>query len=71
MIINALSEAGSSVEMRADRIDGPLLAKVDIPRSENWKLTSLAGARLPAGVHDLFVVLKAKKPVSIDWIRFE
>jgi hypothetical protein len=71
VVVRALSAAGSSIELRADRLDGPLLGTVDISGAADWKLSTSAKAKIPAGVHDLFVVLKTAGDASVDWVRFE
>ena len=71
MILNTLSESGSSVEIRLDRPDGILIDRVTVPASKGWKLTTSAKAKIPKGVHDLFIVSKSKEPVAIDWLKFE
>ncbi len=71
VIVNAVSSTGGSIEIRIDSIDGPLVAQVEIPNNTD---RNVAGAKLsvsPAGIHDLFVILKDATNVEIDWIKFE
>ncbi len=69
--VNALSSTGGSIEIHIDRIDGPLVAQVEIANNTDWNVFNAKLSQSPAGVHDLFVILKDAKNVEIDWIKFE
>ena len=65
------SATGSKLQLRADGIDGQLIAEIDLPQAAQWTEVSVSLAGAPAaGVHDLFVLLEGKSPAEIDWIRF-
>jgi hypothetical protein len=69
--VNALSPTGGSVEIRVDKLDGPLVARVEIAKNASWTLAKAPLSESPHGVHDLFVILKDAKNVEIDWVKFE
>jgi len=69
--VNALSSTGGRLEIRIDSLDGPPAARVEIKNSADWTIDSAALSNSPAGIHDLFVILKDAKNVEIDWIQFE
>ncbi len=69
--VDASSSTGGRIEIRIDGMDGPLVAQVDIPNNTDWNLVDAALSESPAGVHDLYVILKDSKNVEIDWIKFE
>ena len=69
--VNALSSTGGGVEIRIDGIDGPLVARAEIADKTEWTPAKAALSESPAGVHDLYVILKDSKNVEIDWIKFE
>jgi hypothetical protein len=69
--VNALSSTGGHIEIRIDRIDGPLIAQVEIANNKDWKAAHATLSERPAGIHDLFVILKNETNVEIDWIKFE
>jgi hypothetical protein len=71
VIVNAISSEGGNFEIRIDRIDGPLVAQVEIPNVTDWRISNAKLAQSPAGVHDLFLILKDAKNVEIDWVKFE
>ena len=68
--VNARSDAGSTVEIRIDKADGPLIAKVKIGKSTDWELAKSALIKVPSGKHDIFVILSGPNPAAIDWVRF-
>lgn len=69
--VRSQSETGGTVEIRADKVDGPVLAKVDIGRSTDWQVVKAAVTKAPTGVHDLVVTHDGDNNVDIDWVRFE
>jgi hypothetical protein len=71
VIVNALSSTGGSLEIRMDNRNGPLLAQIEIAKNANWSVANATLSEAPAGVHDLFVILKDAKTVEIDWVKFE
>jgi hypothetical protein len=69
--VNALSSTGGRIEIRIDRIDGPLVAQVEIANNTKWNAAHATLYERPAGTHDLFVILKDSTNVEIDWVKFE
>jgi hypothetical protein len=51
--------------------DGPVLAKVEIPASVEWKEISTNLIASPSGLLDLLVTMPEKNDVAIDWVSFE
>ncbi len=68
--VKAASENGGSVEIRLDKVDGPVVAEVDIPKSADWKTVDAKVSKIKTGNHDLVVVSNDSKPVEIDWVQF-
>lgn len=69
--VRSASPTGGLVEIRIDAVDGPVAAKVKIVKGSEWKEVRSKLARAPSGIHDLFVSLKDKNNVELDWVRFE
>ncbi|MBN2589671.1 MAG: family 43 glycosylhydrolase [Sedimentisphaerales bacterium] len=69
--VQALSDSGSSIEIRIDKIDGQLLAKVDIAKNSDWSEAKASISGSTTGIHDLIVIHKDANPISIDWVKFE
>ncbi len=68
--VNALSQSGGTLQVRLDKKDGPILAEVKIPKSENWVNVNADISAVLPGMHNLIVVLSDQHPVEIDWLRF-
>lgn len=67
--VNAMSETGGTLEIHTGSINGPVVAKVTIPKTMEFKQTKTSIVKSPKGVQNLFVVLK-DKAVAVDWIQF-
>lgn len=70
VMLQASSANGGSIEIRLDAVDGPVIANVDIPKSNDWSLVEAKLSGAEKGIHNLVVVAKNDQPVSIDWIQF-
>lgn len=66
----AISPKGCTMQIRIGQADGPLLAEVKIPESEQWITINSKLSNLQTGTHNLVLVLKEDHPLEIDWIRF-
>jgi len=71
LLIKGTSHIPASVEIRSGKIDGKLIDRINLPASKEWNITISAKAKIPVGVHDLFIISKSKEPVAIDWVKFE
>jgi hypothetical protein len=69
--VRSVSSTGGSVEIRLDKADGTLLAKVEIPEGAEWKEADAKLESVPSGRHDLVVTLGAGDSVELDWVSFE
>lgn len=69
--VRSTSETGGSIDIRLDKIDGPLLASVKIGKASEWKIINSKLIKVPSGIHNLIVVQKGKNNDGIDWINFE
>ncbi len=67
----ASSETGGTLEVRLDEVDGPLAARVEIPRGNGWGVINSPVTGFRPGIHNLIVVLSNGGKVEVDWIRFE
>jgi hypothetical protein len=59
------------LQLRLDRVDGPVIARVAIPRSNAWTLVSARVSGVRPGIHNLVARLTEEADIEIDWIRFE
>jgi beta-xylosidase len=68
------SSTGGSAEVRLDKVEGPVLARVDVEKGSEWKVVKTKLANVPSGVHDLIVTFHGpdeKSSVELDWLSFE
>jgi len=68
--IKALSEKGSTLQIRLDKVDGLVIAEVKVPKGTTWNTVEAKVSKFQSGIHNLVAVLKDNNPVEIDWIRF-
>ena len=71
VIVRASSESGSTLELRLDKPGGPVKARIDIPKSNEWTSVHSRLSELQPGIHNVVVRLTDNTSVKIDWIRFE
>jgi beta-xylosidase len=69
--VRAVSSTGGLIEIRLDKQDGPLLARVEIGKGPEWKVIKSKLGKLSSGVHDLVVTHNENNSVDLDWISFE
>jgi hypothetical protein len=69
--VRSTSATGGSIEIRLDKADGPLLARVKIGKSSDWKVIKAKLQSVPTGVHNLFAIQNKNSQVDLDWIDFE
>ena len=69
--VNALSAAGGTLQIRANGINGPVIADVKIPQSSEWKISKASVLKFVPGVKNIFIMMKEGKQVEADWISFE
>ena len=66
----ARAPGGGALDIRLDRLDGPVLGRVDVGHGTDWKIASVAANGIPAGVHDLVVTQAGAEAVEVDWVSF-
>jgi hypothetical protein len=69
--VRALSHAGGALQVRLNKVDGPIIARVEIPAGNEWNTIRAHLSRLETGVHNLVVSLIGSKPVEVDWVSFK
>ena len=71
VLVNASSKTDGILEVRLNKFDGPLVAKIKLRKGDGWQLSKAKIAGLPIGVANLIVIPRCENPVSIDWLKFE
>ena len=69
--LRTLSKTGGTIQIRLDKINGPIVAQIEIPKINNWKIINASLSEYKPGIHNLIVLLKNDKNVEIDWMSFE
>jgi hypothetical protein len=69
--IQAFSKTGGTLHIRLDNINGPVIAKIEIPKGKEWSLGSYALSKYYPGIHNLVVQLLDDSNVEINWVNFK
>ena len=69
--VKAMSVNGGTFQVCLDKVDGPVIAEVKIPKSSGWNLVEAKVSKFQAGIHNLVVVLKDENRVEVDWVKFK
>ena len=69
--VKAMSVNGGILQVRLDKVDGPVIAEVKIPKSSGWNPVEAKVSKFQAGIHNLVVVLNDENRVEVDWVKFE
>jgi len=69
--VKALSEKGSILQIRLEKVDGPMIAKVKVPIGASWNTVEAKLSKQQTGIHNLVVVLENGNMAEIDWVKFE
>ena len=69
--VKAKSVDGGILQVRLDKVDGPVIAEVKIPKSSGWNPVEAKVSKFQAGIHNLVVVLKDENRVEVDWVKFK
>jgi hypothetical protein len=71
MQVRVASKTGGKVQVRLDRIDGPVIAEASISGNTDWSTLQVPVSKIQKGVHHLFVSQKDGSNTEIDWISFK
>lgn len=69
--LRAASITGGTLQIRLDKPDGPIIAKVEIPKGDEWNIVDSPLSEYKPGIHNLIILLEDNMNVEIDWISFE
>ncbi|HEY9194746.1 MAG TPA: family 43 glycosylhydrolase, partial [Mucilaginibacter sp.] len=69
--VNAQSATGGSLLISTEGKPDKVIAKLTIPKGNNWSVIKKAVLSTPAGVRNLIVQLEGSGNVEVDWISFE
>ncbi len=69
--VKAQSPQGSTIHVKLNGANGPVIAKVDIPAGKKWNTIKVPVSNIKTGVQDLVVSLASTNSVEVDWVKFE
>jgi len=69
--VKAMSENGSTLQIRLDKADGPVIAELNVPKGKSWNSVKTKVSKFQSGIHNLVVVLNGENRVEVDWVQFE
>lgn len=69
--IRVHSLAGGKIELRADALDGPVLASFDVPGDAVWAERTVPVSGNVKGVHNLYLLMTDGNHVEVDWVNFK
>ena len=71
--VRTLSPTGGILQLRLNKVDGPIIAEVEIPKNTEWNIVTSPLSEFQPGVQNLIVSLKDNNPseqIEIDWLSF-
>ena len=68
--VRAKANGKGVLEIRLDRDDGAVIARVEIDGASDWQAVSAKARKMPKGVHDLIVTQGGGGAVEVDWVKF-
>lgn len=71
LVVQAQSITGGLLQIKLKDAEGPVVAQIKIPKSENWTTIKVPFTNFISGVQNLVVYLKDGERVDVDWISFE
>jgi len=71
VMVQGKASSGGTIEIRLDKIDGTLLAKVNVAAGKQWTITEATLLKYISGKHNIYIISAGDTPVEIDWISFE
>jgi hypothetical protein len=67
---NTLSSAGGVLQIRLDSAEGPMIARIKIPKTTGWVVVETKLLKFVPGIHNLVVLSEDDTPVEVDWVGF-
>ncbi len=69
--VNARSTTGGTLLISTEASPNKIIAKVSIPKGDDWNVTKITMQSIPVGVKNLVVQLQGAGNLEVDWISFE
>jgi hypothetical protein len=69
--LRVTAPAGATLQLRLDKSNAPILAKVTVPKSNGWHELQVPVAAIRPGQHSLIVSSQTDTISELDWVQFE
>ena len=69
--IRVRAKTGGILQLRLDKVDGPVIAKVKIPENPEWTVVKSPLLEYQTGIHNLITQLENNNNIEIDWLKFK
>jgi beta-xylosidase len=69
--IRVRAKMGGILQLRLDKVDGPVIAKVKIPENPEWTVVKSPLLEYQTGIHNLITQLENNNNIEIDWLKFK
>ncbi len=71
LVVQAQSITGGLLQIKLENAEGPVVAQIEIPKSEEWLTLKTPLANFKNDLQNLIMLLKDGGRVDVDWISFE
>jgi hypothetical protein len=71
VMVRALSQAGGTLQIRVQDINGPVLAEIPVTAGNEWQVIKASLLQFKPRMQNLFVISKENNRIEIDWTSFE
>jgi hypothetical protein len=71
VMVRALSQAGGTLQIRVQGINGPVLAEIPVTGGNEWQSVKVPLLSFKPGMQNLFVISKENDRIEIDWTGFK
>ena len=69
--VRVAAPAGATLQLRLDKANAPILAKIVIPKGKQWRELQAPVAAIKPGQHTILVSSQTDSLSELDWIQFE
>lgn len=71
VVVKVKSEIGGTMEIRSFAANGPVIAEVKIPKTNDWEEIKVLLTKFESKNQNLFIISKSNNEIETDWIKFE
>ena len=71
VVVKAISPTGGTLQVHLNNINGPLIATIEIPKTDEWKEIKTTVSAFKRDVRNLVVSLNSDSNVEVDWMKLE